>query len=105
MAEKNIYELQSGVCRALANPARIEIIAILNNGELNFGDILKKLEISKSNLSQHLSLMVANGLLAQRKEGTNSYFRLSSEKVAHACQIMHDLLLENLNNKINLFVR
>jgi DNA-binding transcriptional ArsR family regulator len=105
MTDKSIYELQSGVCKALANPVRIEIIAVLNNGELNFGEIQKNLDVSKSNLSQHLSVMVSNGLLAQRKEGTSSYFRLSSDKVALACGIMRELLIENLNSKINLFVK
>jgi ArsR family transcriptional regulator len=100
-----IYELHSKICKALANPIRIEIIEILNNGELNFGDILKILDISKSNLSQHLSVMVSNGLVLQRKEGTNSYFKLSSEKVALACQIMRDVLLENLKIKVDLFIK
>ena len=102
MENKTIYALQSGICKALANPSRIEIIALLNKGEMSFGDILKILAISKSNLSQHLSVMVANGLVISRKEGTNSYFRLSSSKVALACQTMREVLISNLNSKINL---
>jgi DNA-binding transcriptional ArsR family regulator len=103
MNEKEIYELQAKICKALANPTRIEIIDILSNGELCFGDILKLLNISKSNLSQHLSTMVSNGLIKQRKEGTNSYFALSSDRVANACQIMREVLKENLKIKLNLF--
>ncbi|MBM2814585.1 MAG: winged helix-turn-helix transcriptional regulator [Ignavibacteria bacterium] len=102
MNDKNIYELHSKICKALANPIRIEIIEILNKGELNFGDLLKFLDISKSNLSQHLSVMVSNGLVIQRKEGINSYYKLSSVKVATACQIMREVMIENLNGKINL---
>jgi ArsR family transcriptional regulator len=101
MNDKYIYELHSNICKALANPIRIEIIQILNKGEMNFGDILKILDVSKSSLSQHLTQMVSNGLVIQRKEGVNSYFKLSSEKVAQACQIMREVLVENLNSKIN----
>jgi len=49
--------------------------------------------------------MVSNGLVIQRKEGVNSYFQLSSVKVAAACQIMREVLVENLNDKVNLLVR
>lgn len=104
MNEQNIHELQANICKALANPIRIEILEILNQGEISFGEILRILNISKSNLSQHLSVLVSNGLVSQRKEGTNSFFSLSSDKVALACQIMREVLIENLNRKINLFV-
>lgn len=103
--KNNIYELHANICKALANPFRIEIIEKLNDSELSFGDLLKVLDISKSNLSQHLSIMVSNGLVIQRKEGVNSYFKLSSAKVAAACQIMREVLVENLNDKVNLLVK
>ncbi|MDT3741028.1 MAG: metalloregulator ArsR/SmtB family transcription factor [Candidatus Kapabacteria bacterium] len=103
--KNNIYELHANICKALANPFRIEIIEKLNDSELSFGDLMKVLDISKSNLSQHLSIMVSNGLVIQRKEGVNSYFQLSSVKVAAACQIMREVLVENLNDKVNLLVR
>ena len=103
MNNKKLYEFQANICKALANPLRIEIINLLNGGEMSFGDIQRQLDISKSNLSQHLSVMITNGLLEQRKEGTNSYFKLASGKVAFACQIMREMLQENLNEKIKTF--
>lgn len=103
MDDKKIYELHSSICKALASPIRIEIIEILNKGEMGFGEILNCLGISKSSLSQHLSVMVQNGLLFQRKDGVNSYFSLSSLKVSEACKIMREVLIENINNKRNLF--
>ena len=103
--KNNIYELHANICKALANPFRIEIIEKLNDSELSFGDLMKVLDISKSNLSQHLSIIVSNGLVIQRKERVNSYFKLSSVKVAAACQIMREVLVENLNDKVNLLVR
>lgn len=35
-------------------------------------------------------------ILIQRKEGMNVYYRLSSKKVATACRIMREVLIENL---------
>ncbi|OFY91414.1 MAG: hypothetical protein A2236_00425, partial [Bacteroidetes bacterium RIFOXYA2_FULL_33_7] len=84
---------------ALANPIRIEIIDILNEKELSFSEIQELTSVLKSNLSQHLSMMVSNGILIQRKEGLNSYFKLTTEKIGIACRIMREVLIENIEKQ------
>jgi ArsR family transcriptional regulator len=96
MRDKTIYNLHANICKALANPIRIEIIDILGDNEMTFGEIQEITSVLKSNLSQHLSLMVANGILSQRKEGLNMYFKLSTEKISIACRMMREVLIENL---------
>jgi DNA-binding transcriptional ArsR family regulator len=102
MKDKTIYTLHANICKALASPIRIEIIEILNDGELTFGEIQEITGVLKSNLSQHLSLMVSSGILLQRKEGLNMYFKLSTQKIAVACRMMREVLIENLkkHNKL-----
>lgn len=102
MKDKTIYILHSNICKALANPKRIEIIDILNDKELTFGEIQEITGILKSNLSQHLSLMVSSGILSQRKEGLNMYFKLTTEKIAVACRMMREVLIENLKKNHEL---
>ncbi len=96
MKDKTIYTLHSNICKALASPIRIEIIDILNDKEMTFGEIREITGVMKSNLSQHLSLMVSSGILSQRKEGLNIYFKLSTDKIAVACRMMREVLIENL---------
>lgn len=96
MTDKKLYELQANVCKALGHPIRIEIIDILQGDEMSFGELLEKIEGPKSSLSQHISSMVNKGILIQRKEGLNVYYRLSSKKVSAACRIMREVLIENL---------
>ncbi len=69
---------------------------------MGFGEIFEKTEIAKSSLSQHLSVMVENGILNQRKEGLNSYYRLSSDKVSKACQLMREVLIEKLEKSTEI---
>jgi ArsR family transcriptional regulator len=83
-------------CKALANPIRIEIIDVLNDKKLTFGELQNEAGVLKSNLSKHLSLMVSNGILVQRKEGLNVYFKLSTDRIATACRIMREVLIDNL---------
>ena len=70
-----------------------------NVKEINFGKLLEIIGGPKSNLSQHLSSMTNKGILIQRKEGLNVYYKLSSKKVSTACQIMREVLIDNLKKQ------
>ena len=94
--EKKIYELQADVCKVLGNPLRIQVIELLAGKELCFSDILEITGGLKSNLSQHLSVMTSKGILRMRKEGQCNYYSLASEKVARACSLMREVLVDNL---------
>lgn len=96
MADNSIYLLHAEVCKALGNPLRIQIIDLLQDNELCFSDILAETGGLKSTLSQHLSVMVSKGILHQRKEGLNVYYKLSSPKVAKACALMREVLMDYL---------
>jgi len=99
MKDKTIYLLHANICKALANPLRIEIIELIGEQEVSFNDLQAETGALKSNLSQHLSLMVSNGLLVQRRDGLKAYYKLSSEKIAIACRMMREILIENLNKQ------
>lgn len=99
MKEKAIYKMHADVCKALAHPIRIEILDTLQLQELSFGLLHEKTGGLKSNLSQHLSIMVAKGLLLQRKSGQNVYYKISSKKVSTACRLMREVLIEYLDKQ------
>ena len=96
MPDKKIFELHADVCKALGHPLRIEVIDILQNSELCFTDILDVTGGLKSNLSQHLSVMTKKGILKMRREGQCNYYSLSSKKVAQACRLMREVLIDNM---------
>lgn len=96
MSDKKVFKLHAEVCKALAHPLRIEVIDVLNKKELCFTDILEQTGGLKSNLSQHLSVMVNCGILKVRKDSRCNYYSLSSTKVAKACSLMREVLIENL---------
>jgi ArsR family transcriptional regulator len=96
MEKKSLYEMHADVCKALAHSIRIEIIDLLRDAELSFGEIADKTGVAKSNLSQHLSVMVQKGILSQRKEGLYVYFKLRTPKVYEAFYIMREVLKERL---------
>ncbi len=102
MNGKKIFELQADVCKALGHPLRIEIIDLLQENECCFSDILEETGGLKSNLSQHLSIMTKKGILKMRREGKCNYYSLSTKKVAQACQLMREVLINNLEKQKNI---
>ena len=97
---KKIYELHAEVCKTLANPKRIEVINLLREGEKSVDELASKMKIRKANLSQHLALMRGKRIVETRREGTRVYYRLVNPKVVKACDIMREVLLEQLVQKI-----
>jgi ArsR family transcriptional regulator len=86
----------------LANPKRLEIIDRLRVGELSVTELVEALEISQANLSQHLSVMRQKGIVTTRREGLKVFYRLSNSKITQACDLMRQVLLENLESDVAL---
>lgn len=105
MDGKHIYKLHAEVCKALANPVRVHVVEILNDGELCFSDILEQTGGLKSALSQNLSQMVNAGVLNVRKDSRCNYYSLSSDKVYKACQMMREVLIDNLEQQNKLLLK
>ena len=55
--------------KALNDPTRREILALLNRGDLTAGEIADKFEMSKPSISHHLDLLKQAGLVVSIREG------------------------------------
>ena len=97
--EKTIYELQAEICKILASPKRIEIIAALKEGEKTVTEIVDILGIPKPNVSQHLAVMRMKGILKSRREGVNIIYSIANPKVIQACSLMREVLSELVSER------
>lgn len=61
----------------ISHPERIRIIEELNHRELDVTGLQKKLDISQSTTSRHLSLLKAQGIVVERKQGRRVFYHLS----------------------------
>lgn len=96
---KQIYEMHADICKTLANSKRIEIINLLGNKEMSVSNLLKKTKLLKANLSQHLTIMKNKGIIKSRKEGLSVYYKISNPKVVKACNLMREVLFEQIKSK------
>lgn len=85
-SEDQVFESVAELFSVLSTPIRLKIISAVCNGEKNVSELLSEIETTQPNMSQHLSMLYRSGVLAKRREGTQVYYRLQSERVATLCR-------------------
>ena len=96
---ERLFELQADQCKMFANPKRLEIISTLKDQEMSATELIDKVGISKANLSQHMSVLKAKGVVETRRNGVNIYYRIANPKILQACTLMKEILLEQFQEK------
>lgn len=84
--EDRVFDSVAELFGLLSTPIRLKIISAVCNGEKNVSELLEGIETTQPNMSQHLATLWRSGVLARRREGTQIYYRLQSERVATLCR-------------------
>jgi rhodanese-related sulfurtransferase/predicted transcriptional regulator len=74
-----MYDGLAKLMKALANPARLEIIEMLSQGEKSVEGIVEATNLSVANASQHLQVLKSNNLVKFRKEGHYVFYSLVND--------------------------
>jgi ArsR family transcriptional regulator len=82
----NVYESVAELFSLLSTPIRLKIIGALCNGEKIVSQLLAEIDTTQPNMSQHLSTLYRAGVLGKRRDSTQIYYRLQSERVATLCR-------------------
>lgn len=70
----------SRVFRALSDETRVRIVALLAHGELCVCHVETALAIGQSNVSRHLGILKAAGVVDSRRDGSWVYYRLLTQE-------------------------
>lgn len=87
-----IFERQAQICKAFAHPGRLRILDLLGNGERGVSELQKELRISKTSLSQQISILKSAGVISTRRNGKQIYCSLAIPEVKEACQLIRRVL-------------
>jgi ArsR family transcriptional regulator len=71
-----LRRFKAGIFQALAHPTRIAIVELLRDGEVPVGKLMEHLNVEQANASQHLAVLRAKGIVSNRKEGNQVFYRL-----------------------------
>ncbi|MGH8023580.1 MAG: ArsR/SmtB family transcription factor [Limisphaerales bacterium] len=75
--------------RALSDPTRLRIVALLERGELSVAELQEITRLGQSRISTHLGLLQESSLLQSRREGKRSFYKLNEHADAAARGFIH----------------
>jgi len=78
------------VLKAIAHPIRLQIVELLQAGEMCVGDIVKALGGKQAITSQQLNMMKAKGVLSCRRDGARVYYRIENRNVIKLLDCIYD---------------
>ena len=67
------------IVHALSEPRRREILELIRDRELAAGEIAGHFDVTRSAVSQHLSVLKDAGLVSERRAGTRRHYRTRPE--------------------------
>ena len=102
MAEDIVFKLSADFFKTLGHPVRIKILHLLKGGELCVCEMIDKIDIEQSNLSQHLGMLKRQGIIDSRKDGQRVIYWIVYPQVLELLEIVEMILSKQINASQNL---
>ena len=88
--------------RALAEPRRREILRLVARQELAAGEIAAAFDVTRTAISQHLTVLRNAGLITERREGTRRLYRARPEGLAGLRDFLDEMWASSLAIAVRL---
>lgn len=85
---RSSQEILTAGFKALSDPLRLEVVALLGEQELCVCDLCDRLQVNQSKLSFHLKVLKEAGLIRGRQEGRWIYYSLNLPQLARLEQYL-----------------
>jgi len=79
--------------RMLGDPMRLRILETVCDRPRAVNEIVAAVGATQANVSKHLSLMAAAGLLTRERRGQSVYYGMKDPLILKVCALMHAQLL------------
>lgn len=80
-----LIELVAQRFRVLGEPMRIKLLDRLRGGDATVGELQEALGASQQNISKHLGILLAVGMVARTKQGNHARYSISDPSVFDLC--------------------
>ena len=97
--------MHADVLKALAHPIRLAIVEFLKGGEQCVCDIARIETCDRTNISKHLSVLTAAGILSSRKRGLKVFYSLKRPCILEFLHCIEDVIKTDLKEKRQLLSR
>ena len=80
-----LIELVAQRFRVLGEPMRIKLLDRLREGDATVGELQQALGASQQNVSKHLGILHAAGMVTRTKQGNHTRYSISDPSVFELC--------------------
>ena len=80
-----LIELVAQRFRVLGEPMRIKLLDRLREGDATVGELRQALGATQQNVSKHLGVLHAAGMVARAKDGNHARYSISDPSVFELC--------------------
>jgi len=77
----SLQQFKARLFRALAHEVRIRLLEEIRAGERSVGDLQERVGVSGPNVSQHLGILRAHGLVSARRDGTSVLYSIADPRL------------------------
>ncbi|GIW07243.1 MAG: transcriptional regulator [Dehalococcoidia bacterium] len=99
MDRHELYRLQADLCQTLADPTRLEILDLLNDGPLPVKAIVDATGQRQTKISQHLAVLRQRGIVRADRVGVEMHYAIADPRILDACHITREMLLDRLRRQ------
>ncbi len=86
--------LKAKIFKVFSDPNRLRIIELIAEEELNVSEIVRRLNMKQSTVSQHLRILKDCGLVSTRRNGKEVYYKIKSERIKELLKLGDEILVE-----------
>ena len=78
----------AGYFQALSEPSRLQLLNLLRHGERNVTELAALTHQSSANVSRHLALLTAKGIVTRESRGVSVYFQVVDPTIFQMCDLV-----------------
>jgi DNA-binding transcriptional ArsR family regulator len=97
-----VLELIAHRFKLLSEPMRLRLLRTLMSGEKNVSELVTLTGASQANVSKHLGVLAAGGLVARRKAGISTFYRVADPSLGTLCDLVCRSLADSGEQTLHL---
>jgi DNA-binding transcriptional ArsR family regulator len=102
VVKRPIYEVKAEFFKTLSHPARIRILDLLRDGKLSVRELIPKVGLEPSHLSQQLSALRRANIVESQKKGSTVYYSIADPRIFQLLEVAKQIIAGSLSEARDL---